>query len=163
MPKVSWPPKQLPLLTSGNWDHWCVWQVHCPLFEWSFEETCWCVWWLQGSPVAPPASVLGCGQGKCCQHIGLCASLIWFYLFFFHLAAFNLLTTITAYHLPMYQYVAIAFRILVFSVRFNVPSVVQCYLVHWLHLVKHMGYDESTAWFHVQHCLKPLRPSISLT
>ena len=31
----------------------------------------------EGVPVAPPASVPGCGQGKCCQHdIGLCASLI---------------------------------------------------------------------------------------
>jgi len=23
-----------------------------------------------------------------------------------------------------------------------------------------MAYDESTAWFHVQHCLKPLRPTL---
>ena len=29
-----------------------------------------------GAPVAPPASVPGCDQGKCCQYIGLCASLI---------------------------------------------------------------------------------------
>jgi len=50
-------------------------------------------------------------------------------------AAFNVLTTITAYHLPLYQYVAIAFRILVLSVRFIVPSVVQCYLVHWLNIL----------------------------
>jgi len=26
------------------------------------------------------------------------------------------------------------------------------------YLVNRMAYDESTAWFHVQHCLKPLRP-----
>jgi len=39
-----------------------------------------------------------------------------------------------AYHLPLYQCVAIAFRILVHSVRFIVPSVVQCYLVHWLNI-----------------------------
>ena len=43
------------------------------------------------------------------------------------LAAFNVLTTITAlasaYHLPLYQCVAIAFRILVLSVRFIVPSL----------------------------------------
>jgi len=39
----------------------------------------------------------------------------------------------TAYHVPLYQCVAIAFRILVLSVRFIFPqSVVQCYLVHWL-------------------------------
>jgi len=55
------------------------------------------------------------------------------------LAAFNLLTTITAFHLPLYQCVAIAFRILVLSVRFIVASVVQCYLVHWLNIL-------SVAW-----------------
>jgi len=51
------------------------------------------------------------------------------------LAAFDVLTTITAYHLPLYRCVAIAFRILVLSVRFIVPSVVQCYLVHWLNIL----------------------------
>ena len=51
------------------------------------------------------------------------------------LAAFNALTTITAYHLPQYQCVAIAFRIFVLSVRFIVPSVVQCYLMHWLNIL----------------------------
>jgi len=62
------------------------------------------------------------------------------------LAAFNILTTITAYHLPLYQCVAIAFRILVLSLRFIVPSVVQCYLVHWLNIL-------SIAWpmMRVQH------------
>jgi len=63
------------------------------------------------------------------------------------LSAFNVLTTITAYHLPLYQCVAIAFRILVLSVRFIVPSVVQCYLVHWLNIL-------SIAWrpmMRVQH------------
>jgi len=47
------------------------------------------------------------------------------------LAAFNVLTTITAYHLSLYQCAVTAFRILVLSVRFIVPTVVQCYLVHW--------------------------------
>ena len=55
------------------------------------------------------------------------------------LAAFNILsmilTTITAYYLPLYQCVAIAFRILVLSVRSIVPSVAQCYLVHWLYIL----------------------------
>ena len=35
-----------------------------------------CIWRPQGAPVAPPASVPGCGQRKCCQPIGLCASSI---------------------------------------------------------------------------------------
>jgi len=51
------------------------------------------------------------------------------------LAAFNVLTTITAYHLPLYQRVAIALRILVLSVRFIVPSAVQWYLAHWLNIL----------------------------
>jgi len=50
------------------------------------------------------------------------------------LAAFNVLT-ITAYHLLLYQCVAIAFRILVLFVRFIVPSAVQCYLVHWSNIL----------------------------
>jgi len=56
--------------------------VHCPFFEWPRKETCWYVWWPHGAPVAPPAPVTGCGQRKRCQHIGLWASLIWYYPFF---------------------------------------------------------------------------------
>ena len=55
----------------------------------------------------------------------------------FLVAAFNILITITAYHLPLYQ-------------------CVPCALVKYL--VNRMAYDESTAWFRVQHGLKPLRP-----
>ena len=62
MPKIPWPPKQLPLSTSCNWDHWCVWQIHRPFFKWLCKETCWYVWWPQGVLVAPPAPVPGCGQ-----------------------------------------------------------------------------------------------------
>jgi len=136
MPKIPWPSKQLPLSTSGNWDHWCVWQVHCPLFECCCKESCWCVWWSQGATVAPPTPVPVCGQGKRCQHIGLCASLNWHDLFHF-LVAFNVLTsnTHTACHLPLCQCIAIAFRILILSVSFIVPSVMQCYLAHWLNIL----------------------------
>ena len=41
----------------------------------------------------------------------------------FLIAAFNVLITIIAYHLPLYQCVAIAFRILVLSVRFIFPQL----------------------------------------
>ena len=41
----------------------------------------------------------------------------------FLVAAFNILITIPAYHLPLYQCVAIAFRILVLSVRFIFPQL----------------------------------------
>jgi len=41
----------------------------------------------------------------------------------FLVAAFNVLITITAYHLSPYQCVAIAFRILVLSVRFIFPQL----------------------------------------
>jgi len=62
----------------------------------------------------------------------------------FFLVAFNVLTTITAYHLPLYQCVAIAFRIIVLSIRFIIPSVSQCYLAHLLvkYLVNRIAYDE---------------------
>jgi len=46
-----------------------------------------------------------------------------------------LITTIAACHLPLYHYcVAVVFRILVISVRL-IPSVVQCYLLHWLNIL----------------------------
>ena len=35
-------------------------------------------------------------------------------------------------------------------------AVLPCALVKYL--VNRTAYDESTAWFRVQHCLKPLRP-----
>ena len=131
--KIPWPPNKLPLSTSGNGDHWCVWEVHCPFFEWSYKETCWCVWrprerqWLHqrmslAAASGNAASILACVQ-------------VWSNLPVLFLAAVNVLTTITAYHLPLYQCVATAFRILVVSVRFIVPSVVQCYLVHWLNIL----------------------------
>jgi len=71
----------------------------------------------------------------------------------FLVAAFNVLITITAYHLPLYQCVATAFRILVLSVRYIFPqlcSVTLCILANYL--VNRMAYDESTAWFRVKHC-----------
>jgi len=76
----------------------------------------------------------------------------------FLVAAFNVLITITAYHLPLYECVAISFRILVLSVRFIFPQLCSVTLTLANYLVNRMAYDESTAWFHVQHCLKPLRP-----
>jgi len=139
------------ITTFNQWQlrplNWCVWQVHCPFFEWSCKETCWCVWWPQGAPVAPPPSVPGYGQWKRCQHIGLCANLIWHFL-----VAFNVLTTIAACHLPLYQCIAIVFRILLLSVRLIVPSVMQCYLVHWLNILsiaQHMMRVQRGVMFHI--------------
>jgi len=48
------------------------------------------------------------------------------------LVAFSVLTSVTAHHLPLYQSITIAFRILVLSISFIVPSVVQCYFADWL-------------------------------
>jgi len=89
---------------------------------------------MERHPVAPPAPVPGCDQRRCYhQYIGLCLvckfDLISSVLF---LVAFNLLTSIAACHLPLHQCIAIAFLILILSVAFIVPSVVQCYLVHRL-------------------------------
>ena len=161
MPKISWPPKkQLPLSTSGNWDHWYVWQSPLPLFWVVFRRNLLMCLATPGSTsgytsVCPwlwPGEMLPAYWSVCKFDLILPV------LF---LAAFNVLTTITAYHLPLYQCVAMAFRILVLSARFIVPSVVQCYLVaHWLNIL-------SIAWpmMRVQcgfvfniHCLKPLRP-----
>ena len=48
-----------------------------PFFEWPGKESFWYVWWPQVAPVAPLAPVPRCGQRERCQHVGLCASLIW--------------------------------------------------------------------------------------
>ena len=123
MPKISWPPKQLPLTTSGNWDHWCVRQVHCPIF--------WVV--LQRNLLmclATPGNASG--STSVCPWLwsGEMLPAYWPVCEFdltlrvlFLVAAFNVLITITAYHLPLYQCVAIVFRILVFSVRFISPQL----------------------------------------
>jgi len=61
------------------------------------------------------------------------------------LVALNVLPTIAACHLPLYQCVAIDFRILVLSVSFIVPSIVQCYLCALVkYLVNCKAYDEGT-------------------
>jgi len=65
------------------------------------------------------ASILACVQ-------------VWADIICSFLAAFSVLTSVAARHLPLFQCIAIAFRILVLSVRFIVPSVVQCYFAHWL-------------------------------
>jgi len=62
LPEIQWPSWQLLLSTSYNRNHWCVWQVHCPLIELSGKETCWRFRRPQGGTVAPPAPVSGRGQ-----------------------------------------------------------------------------------------------------
>ena len=54
---------------------------------------------------------------------------------FFPLVAFNVLTSIAACHLSLCWRKAVAFWILVLSVSFIVPSVVQCNLAHWLNIL----------------------------
>jgi len=65
--------------------------------------------------------------------------------------AFNVLTNVVACHLPLYQYVAIAFRILVLSVNFIVSPVLQCYLAHWLSCQSHsfMVRPQRGIMFHI--------------
>jgi len=48
----------------------------------------------QGATVAPPVLVPGCGQGECCQHIGL-LDLI--------LAIHSALNSVAAHHLPPFD------------------------------------------------------------
>ena len=78
IPEIQRPLWQLLLSTSCNWNHWCVWQVHRPLLKLSCKETRWHFGRHQGATVVPPAPVSGHVQKEHCQHIGLCASLIWF-------------------------------------------------------------------------------------
>jgi len=88
----------------------------------------------------------------------------------FLVTAFNVLITITAYHLPLYQCVVIAFRILVLSVKFIFPqlcstsyshglwweySVVLCstLLETWGYLVKKKNFLCSCMICHAYHTL----------
>jgi len=74
------------------------------------------------------------------------------------LAAFNVLTTITAYHLPLYSYCLPNPRSFCKIRCLLSCAELPCALVKYL--VNRMAYDKSAAWFCVQHCLKPLRPKI---
>ena len=58
IPKISWPPKQLPLSTSGYGDHWWHGKSTAHFLSCLAKETCWHVWWPQGAPVAPPVKYL---------------------------------------------------------------------------------------------------------
>jgi len=60
-----------------------AWDMANPLtpFELPCKETCSYVWWSQEATVVPPAPSPGCSWKERCQNIGLCASLLWFYLF----------------------------------------------------------------------------------
>jgi len=62
IPEIQWPSWQLLLSSNCNRNHWCVWQVHCPLLELFRKETCWHFRRPQGRTVAPPAPVSGHGQ-----------------------------------------------------------------------------------------------------
>ena len=79
------------------------------------------------------------------------------------LAAFNVLTNITAYHLPLLlSMCSYCLPNPHFFCKIHCSSVVQCYLCALVkYLVNRIAYDESTAWFRVQHFLKPPQPHIT--
>jgi len=80
--------------------------------------------------------------------IGFCASPL------FCLCCFHSVVSVSwCWFLQFILIIFIAFRILVLSIRFIVPSVVQCYLVHWLNIlsIAWLMMRESTEWFRVQH------------
>jgi len=71
------------------------------------------------------------------------------------LVAFSVLTSVTAHHLPLYQSITIAFQILVLSISFIVPSVVQCYFADWLTILpitQPMMRLQHGVMFHLIHC-----------
>jgi len=72
----------------------------------------------------------------------------------FLVAAFNVLITITAYHLPLYQCVAIAFRILVLSVRFIFPQLCSVTLCIGIGLLFHLTQPPSRRIIKATACSK---------
>ena len=125
---ISWPPKQLRLSTSDNWDHWCVWHVQCPFLSGLAKKLV---------DVSGDPREHHCGSTNVFPWLGPGETLPAYWpvcrfdliLPFPFLVAFNVLTTIAACHLPLYECVAVAFRILILSIRFIVPSVVQCWVL----------------------------------
>jgi len=135
MPKISWPAKQLSLTTSSNWDHWCVWQVHCPFFEWSCEETCWRVWWPQGVPVAPPASVPGfLVRGNAASILAFVR--VWSnFTCSFSSSCFQRTDHHHCLPLAPVSMCSYCFPNPHSFYKIHFPSVMQCYLVHWLNIL----------------------------
>jgi len=134
MPKISWPPKQLLLTTSGNWDHWCVWQVHCPFFEWSYEKLVdvfgdpkECQWLHQRLYLTVvrgnAASILACVRvwsNFTCSFSSSC-----FKRTDHHHCLPLAPVSMCSYCLPNPRSFC----------KIHFPSVVQCYLVHWLNIL----------------------------
>jgi len=129
MPKISWPPKPLSLTTSGNWDHWCVWQVHCPFlsglakklvdvsgdpreYQWLHQRLSLAV--FKGNA----ASILACvwvWSNFTCSFSSSC-----FYCSDHHHCLPLAPVSMCSYCLPNPRSFC----------KINFPSVVQCYLVH---------------------------------
>ena len=159
MPTIPWPPKHLPLSTSGNWDHWCMSSpLVCmasllPLFWVVLQRNLLMYLLPQGvtrgftstSPQLWSGEPLPAYWPVCRFDLILSLSVIF-------LVAFNVLTSITTCHLPLSQCTAIALGILVLFVSFIAPSVVQCYLVRWwyiLWITQHMMRLQHGAMLHI--------------
>ena len=156
MPKISWPPEQLPLSTSCNWDHWCVWQVHCPILsgltkklvdasgdprERQWLHQCLSLAMVRGNA----ASILACVQ-------------VWSYV----TCSFSSCIWCTdLHHCPPLPPISMCSSCLpnprsFCKIHCSLScAVLPCALVKYL--VSRIAYDESTAWCHVPHYLKSLR------
>jgi len=112
-PKIQYSPWQLLLSTSCNETTGVYGKSTARFCELPCKQTSWRVRWPQEATVAQLALVPGCGQEERYQYIGLCASLI----LFNHPQCSD---QCCCQPLASIQWIAIAFRIFVFSVSFIV-------------------------------------------
>ena len=134
MPKIPWPPKQLPLSTCGHWDHWCVYGKSTAPFLSGLAKKLVDAsgvprehqWLHQDLSLAVvrrnAASILACVQAwfnltcsfsscfKCTDH---------------HRCLPLAPASVCSYCLPNTRSFC----------KFYCSSIVQCYLVHWLNIL----------------------------
>ena len=160
MPKIPWTPKQFTIFNQLQLRPLVYMASPLPLFWVASQRnlliclvtpgstsgsTSTCPW-LQSKETLP-------ADWPVCKF-----DLILYVLFI--LVAFSILASIAACHLPLYQCIASAFRILVLPVSFIVPyavAVLVCALVNYL--VNRTACDETKALCYIPHHLKPVLKS----
>ena len=153
--KIPWPPKQLPLSTSCNWDHWCVWQVHhskrvalqrnlsvCLVTPESASGSTSACPWLWSEETLP-------ANWPVCK-FDLIVSALFLLLLMYWPASLP-----AACPVSMYSYcLPNPHSFYKFHCSLSC-AVLPCALVNYL--VSCTAYDETTAWCYDPHCLQPPR------
>ena len=153
MSKILWPQRQIPLPTSCNWNHWCVWKEH-PLFWVASKKLVNISGDPRESQWLQQRLSLAVIRGTLQEYWLVCNFVL--ILSVLYLVAFDALIRIVACHLPLSQCIVIAFRIPIPSVSFIVPLCSVTLPIDQLSYQSH-SQDETTAWCYVPHSLKPLR------